>query len=60
MPSAGVASPAAGPRGAPPGAGPHVDGASHGFGQDAQDKMTQGAETTSASQQGPGGGWRDQ
>lgn len=37
-----------------------VDGASHGFGQDAQDKMTQGAETTSASQQGPGGGWRDQ
>ena len=34
-----------------------VDGASHGFGQDAQDKMTQGAETTSASQQGPGGGW---
>ena len=38
-----------------------VDGASHGFGQDAQGKMSQGAETTSASQQGPGGqGWRDQ
>lgn len=32
-----------------------ADGASHGFGQDTQGKMSQGAETTSASQQGPAG-----